>query len=86
MIEIRMVRGTQEEMVRIPEIPEEELSSYELIGTAEGMDKFHCHYLARKFAENFEDRVAGYRYATPKMKGAAMAISFYEKPVAKENT
>lgn len=80
MIEVKVIRGdNQEETVRIPEIPEAELSSYKLIGTAEGVDKFHCLYLGRKFAENFEKRVAGYRSATPKENGAAVAVSFYEK-------
>lgn len=83
MIEVTYVTGKQRRKLRIHEIPEKELSLYKLIGTASGADKNHCLYLANKYADNFEERVIGYRPAKPE-KGSPVAISFYEKKEKKK--
>jgi hypothetical protein len=79
MIEVTIVTGKKERKLKIPKIPVKKISSYELIGTAEGMNNFHCLYLARKYEKNFEKRVVGYRPAEPKNKKCKIAVSFYEK-------
>lgn len=80
MIEVTYVTGKERRRLRIHEIPEKELSLYKLIGTAEGADQNHCLYLANKYADNFEERVAGYRRVKPSKKSkSSVAISFYEE-------
>jgi hypothetical protein len=55
MHEIRIIDGRE-----VPEITEEEASSFKIIGTASGPDFGFCVYLGWKHTENFLERVAGY--------------------------
>lgn len=73
------VNGKKRKEFKIPEISEKDLSFYKLLGTAEGRDVGHCLYLARKYADDFHKKVAGYRLVKPKQKSCLMAVSFYEK-------
>jgi hypothetical protein len=84
MIEVTIITGKKERKLKIPEIPAGKIFSYKLIGTAEGINNHHCLYLARKYAENFEKRVAGYRPAKPKNKKCKIAVSFYEEKKKKK--
>jgi len=79
VFKITIVQGKKEEKMEIREIPEKDLSSYTLMGTAEGADPYHCLYLASKFAKDFRKRVAGYRRATSQREKCPVAFSFYEK-------
>ena len=78
VIEWTEVRGKKRKKFKIREISEKSLSSYKLIGTAEGRDAGHCIYLAGKYSKDFK-KVAGYRLVAPTQKDCLMAVSFYEK-------
>lgn len=79
VIKYAEVSGKKRQEFEIHEIPKKDLSSYKLLGTAEGIHVNHCVYLGKKYSEDFSKKVAGYRLETPKQKGCLVAVSFYEK-------
>lgn len=63
----------------IYELDKNSAKKYTLLGTAEGMDFFHCIYLAGTHAKNFRKRVYGYCLEESCSPGCNFAISFYAK-------
>lgn len=53
--------------------------NYRLLGTAQGMDIFHCLYLAGRHCENFFERVVAYYPVKPDEEKFALALCFYEE-------
>ena len=63
---------------RIYKLSDEDLEKYKLIGEAEGQNFFLCLFVGR-YADNFHNRVYGYRTLEPTQPGMALRIAFYEK-------
>ena len=63
---------------RIYKLSDEEVSTHKLIGEAEGQNFFLCLFMGRH-AENFHNRICGYRTLEPTQPGRALRVAFYEK-------
>ena len=70
---------------KIYELSEEEAKKYKLLGEAEGQNFDHCVYLGWRHAENFLERVYGYRIEKPERKDMRIKVIFYEELPAVEN-
>lgn len=63
---------------KIYKLSNDEVGKYKLIGEAEGQFFIHCLFMGRH-AENFHNRVYGYRILKPTRKDMKMRVAFYEK-------
>ncbi len=63
---------------KVFEISEKQAKNYKLIGKAQGMNLFHCLYIASKYSKNFRDRVTDYVIVKPTEKRYEFAVAFYE--------
>ncbi len=63
---------------RIYKLSDEEIERYKLIGEAEGQNFFFCLFIGRH-AENFHNRVCGYRVSESTQPEMALRVAFYEK-------
>jgi len=80
----KIQKGKKVTRKKVLEISEKQAKNYKLIGKAEGMNLFHCVYLASKDSLNFKDQVAAYVIVEP-TKGCNFAVAFYEKKKREKN-
>lgn len=77
--EFEVVAGDKDSVTkRIYKLSDEELDKHKLIGEGEGQNFFFCLFMGRH-AENFHNRVCGYRTIEPTQPGMALRVAFYEK-------
>lgn len=67
-----------EETKKLKLLSDEELKDFKLIGVANGVDMFHCLYLAGSGTKNFFERVWGYTGEIRQDEQYPVCIKFYE--------
>lgn len=75
----KTLKGKQVSHKRVLKITKQQIKNYKLLGAAEGLNLFHCIYLASRYNEHFNERVVAYQIVKPTKKKFACAIVFYEK-------
>ncbi|MEK9186489.1 MAG: hypothetical protein AAB885_02780 [Patescibacteria group bacterium] len=75
-------KGRTVNIITVPELSQKKLKNYKSMGTAGGMNVYHCIFLATKYAKNFCNRVAGYVINPKDLKKNprfSYQVTFYEK-------